>query len=97
LFKSQGLLEFNSHCGNNYLINSPFYGETTSINSLYGTYVYSDTNYTPLDGESKWYAVGSDDQANTSDLPYYSVQIAGNGEVTSVQYITSCSGGGSQA
>ncbi len=97
LFKSQGLSEFNSHCGNNYLINSPFYGETISINSLYGTYVYSDMNYTPLDGGSLWYAVGSDDQANTSDLPYYSIQIAGNGEVTSVQYITSCSGGGSQA
>ena len=97
LFKSQGLSAFNSHCNNNYLINSPFYGVTTSINSLYGTFVYSDTNYTPFDGQSLWYAVGSDDQANTSDLPYYSMQILSTGEVTSVQYITSCEGGGSQA
>lgn len=96
IFRSQGLSTYNAHCGNNYLTNSQFYGVTTSPNSLYGTIVYADTQYTPFDGGSLWYALGADSQGNTSDftfLPYYSLQISSTGEVISVQYLTSCSSG----
>jgi hypothetical protein len=94
VFRSQGLSEFNGHCENNYSINYPFFGITTSITNLYGTTVYSDMEYTPLDGGSLWYAVGNSGDSNTSDLPYYVMQITSSGEVISVQSITSCSGPG---
>jgi len=93
IFRSTGLSTFNGHCNNNYVTNAQFYGQTTSPNSLYGTIVYADTEYTPFDGGSLWYALGNDSQSNTNDLPYYSIQIISTGEVTSVQYLTSCSSG----
>jgi hypothetical protein len=92
VFRSQGLSTFNGHCENNYLINSQFFGITTSITNLYGTTVYSDTEYTPLDGGSLWYAVDNSGDSNTSSLPYYVMQITSSGEVISVQQIFSCGG-----
>lgn len=92
LFRSQGLSAYNSHCNNSYTTNAQFYGVTTSPNSLYGTIVYADTEYTPFDGGGLFYALGTDSQSSTNDLPYYSIQIISTGEVTSVQYLTSCSG-----
>ena len=97
LFRSQGLSTFNGHCENNYTTNAQFYGVTTSPNSLYGTIVYADTEYTPFDGGGLFYALGTDSQSNTNDLPYYSIKIISTGEVTSVQYITSCSGSPQEA
>lgn len=97
LFRSEGLGSTNSHCNNNYLINSMFYGTTTAINSLYGTTVYSDTNYTPFNGLSLWYAVSNDDTQTTSDLPYYVLQIGTSGNVDNVQSITNCDGPGNTA
>ena len=93
IFRSTGLSTFNGHCNNNYVTNAQFYGQTTSPISLYGTIVYADTEYTPFDGGSLWYALGNDSQSNTSDLPYYSIQIISTGEVTSVQYLTNCDSG----
>jgi hypothetical protein len=96
VFRSEGLSTFNGHCENNYSINYPFFGITTSINSLYGTTVYSDMEYTPFDGGSLWYAVGNSGDSNTNTLPYYVMQITSSGEVISVQSITSCGGPGNQ-
>jgi len=93
IFRSTGLSTSNGHCNNNYVTNAQFYGQTTSPNSLYGTIVYADTEYTPFDGGSLWYALGNNSLSNTNDLPYYSIQIISTGEVTSVQYLTSCSSG----
>jgi hypothetical protein len=94
IFRSLGLSAFNSHCGENYLINGDLWVTTISIPSLYYTTVYSDGSYTPFNGLDQWYAVSSGDPANTLTAPYQVIQIDSSGVVTSVQTVTSCGGGG---
>jgi len=94
-FRSNPSLTYNGHCDQNQLISGPFYSSSTTIVGMYGTIVY-DNNQDPWVGGSFYYAVSSDNTANTNDQPYYVIQVNDMGEVIDLQTISSCSGPGEQ-
>jgi len=88
LFRSGGVPTNSGHCGQNYLINTSFYGIASSIPSLLDTTVYSDTNFTPFDGQNLWYAAKTIDNTNTNAGEYYVIEINSFGTVTNVAYVS---------
>jgi hypothetical protein len=83
------------HCDQNQVTSALFYSSSTTISGMLGTTVY-DNAQDPWVGGEFYYAVSSENTANTNDQPYYVIQVDNFGLVTDVQYIADCSGGGAQ-
>ncbi len=92
-FRSNPASTYNGHCDQNQLISGPFYSSSTTIVGMYGTMVY-DNNQEPWLGGDFYYAVSSDNTANTNDQPYYVIKVDDMGMVIDLQTISSCSGPG---
>lgn len=92
-FRSNGSITADGHCGQNQITSALFYSTSMTISGMLGTTVY-DGNQDPWVGGDGYYAVSSDDTYNTNNPPYQVIRVDNFGEVTDVQYISSCSGGG---
>lgn len=94
-FRSNPSSTYNGHCNNNQITSALFYSTSTTISGMLGTTVY-DGNQDPWVGGDFYYAVSSDNTFNTNNPPYNVIKVDNFGEVTDVQYIASCGGGGGQ-
>jgi hypothetical protein len=96
-FRSLGLSNSNSHCGSNYLINATIYTTVNPNSGLafqYGATLYIDTEGTAFNGLDLWYAISTDNTANTLTGPYQAAQISSMGYVSAVATINDCTGPG---
>jgi hypothetical protein len=96
--RSTGLLQYTSFCTNEvgYITSATWYSSGTTLSNAvaYTPRVYSDTNYTPFDGGTLWYAVTQDSLFNTlTDGQFNAIQIDGDGYIVST-VLYNCSGGG---
>ena len=94
-FRSNGSITYNGHCGQNQITSALFYSTSLSISGMLGTTVY-DENQDPWVGGDGYYAVSSDNTYNTNNPPYQVIRVDNFGQVTDVQYISSCGGGPQQ-
>ncbi len=94
-FRSNPSSTYNGHCNQNQIISALFYSTSQTIVGLYGSTVY-DGNQDPWVGGDFYYAVSSDNTANTNNQPYYVIRVNDMGEVTDLQVISSCTGPGEQ-
>ena len=96
-FRSNPSAVYNGHCNDNQVTSAQFYSTASTIPFMINTTVYTDTSYTAWAGGESYYAVSSNNTFNTNVQPYYAIKVNDSGEVISVQYITSCTGGGGDA
>jgi hypothetical protein len=92
-FHSNPSLTYNGHCDQNQIISAPFYSSSSTLAGMYGSMVY-DNNQDPWVGGDFYYAVSSDNTANTNDQPYYVIKVDDMGMVIDAQVISDCSGPG---
>jgi hypothetical protein len=92
-FRSNPKVLYNGHCNDNQITSATFYSTSNTIPFMLNTTVYTDTQYTAWVGGEFYYAVSSDNTFNTNVQPYYAIKVNNLGEVISVQYISSCTGG----
>jgi hypothetical protein len=92
-YHSNPSLTYNGHCDQNQIISAPFYSSSSTLVGMYGSMVY-DNNQDPWVGGDFYYAVSSDNTANTNDQPYYVIKVDDMGMVIDAQVISDCSGPG---
>jgi hypothetical protein len=92
-FRSNPASTYNGHCDQNQLISALFYSSSSTIVGMLGTMVY-DGNQDPWVGGDFYYAVSSDNTANTNDQPYYVIKVDDMGTVIDLQVISDCGGSG---
>jgi len=92
-FRSNPKVLYNGHCNDNQVTSAAFYSTSSTIPLMLNTTVYTNTSYAAWVGGEFYYAVSSDNTFNTNVQPYYAIKVNDLGEVISVQYISSCTGG----
>ncbi len=92
-FRSNPASTYDGHCDQNQLISALFYSSSSTIVGMLGTMVY-DGIQEPWIGGDFYYAVSSDNTANTNDQPYYVIKVDNMGTVIDLQVISSCGGSG---
>ncbi len=92
-FRSNPALTYDGHCDQNQLMSALFYSSSSTIVGMLGAMVY-DGAQEPWIGGDFYYAVSSDNTANTNDQPYYVIKVDNMGTVIDLQVISSCGGSG---